>query len=114
MRIGDALWWYMHVRGLYAEFRELLTPFLTEATAHAQPHLTARLLRTTGVAAWGLGYYEDAVAQLDASLERLEQLGDRAAACQALVDLGCVTFSQGSPRATIVLDQALRLARDLD
>jgi predicted ATPase/DNA-binding CsgD family transcriptional regulator len=114
LRCASALWWYMHARGLYAEFRSLLAPLLANPAAEALPTLRGRTTRALGVADWGLGDYPRAMAEHQAALAILQPAGDPAAVCQTLIDIGVVAFSQADARvAADAFDQALRLAREL-
>ncbi|HEY1298094.1 MAG TPA: tetratricopeptide repeat protein [Chloroflexota bacterium] len=113
LRLGADLWWYMHVRGTYAETRELLRPLLRASEAHAPSAARGRALDASGVAAWGLGEYEVALSLAQASFDIAESLGDSAGARQALIDLTCDSLSLGDiPSARRTAAQALRLSQD--
>jgi predicted ATPase/DNA-binding CsgD family transcriptional regulator/transcriptional regulator with XRE-family HTH domain len=111
LRLGGAIWWYMHVRGLYAEVRELLLPLLGAPAAQHAP-ARARALGTVGVAAWGLGEFDAARACQAQRLALARAPGDEAEAGQAHVDLACLAISQGAaPTAEAECASALEIAR---
>ena len=114
LRMGGALWWYWHVRGYYAEARELLAPLLEAPSVDRAGAGRARALKAAGVAAWGLGDYATARAEVEDSLVLMRALGDRPGAAQASIDLGCVAISEGdSAGASAASAEALALAREL-
>ena len=115
LRLGAQLWWYMHVRGTYAETREWLRPLLRASELHAPSIARGRALDAVGVAAWGLGEYETGLGLAQASFEMAETLGDGAGACQALIDLTCDSLSLGDiPSARRTAAEALRRAQERD
>jgi predicted ATPase/DNA-binding CsgD family transcriptional regulator len=114
LRLGAQMWWYMHVRGTYAETREWLRPLLRASESAAPSAARGRALDAAGVAAWGLGEYETALGLARESLDVAESVGDPAGACQALIDLTCDSLSLGDiPSARQTAAEALRRAQDM-
>jgi predicted ATPase len=113
LRLGAALWWYMHVRGVYAEARALVQP-LMDATVSAP--LTAsrgRALRMLGVADWGLGDHAQARAEVEAAMEIARAVGDRDGESLALVALGAIGLSQSDPLIEAVQVEAVAVAEEI-
>lgn len=112
-RIAAALWRFWLVRGHLSEGRERIRRVLA-AAAHASPRRLV-LLRAAGTLAHNLGDYDAARTCYEQTVDAARSLGDRAAAADALGDLGWVAWRQGDyQRARALSFESLELHRELD
>jgi predicted ATPase/DNA-binding XRE family transcriptional regulator len=110
LRMGAALWWYMHVRGLYAEVRALLQPLVDAPVSSSPPRTRARALRVLGIAAWGIGDYATGRAEVEAGLAMSRGVSDLEGVGLALIALAGIGVSQADPRLADAASEALELA----
>jgi predicted ATPase/Tfp pilus assembly protein PilF len=95
LRLGNALWWFWHLRGDLTEGRSWLRSAL-ECGKTAPPELRARALNGAGGLAYYQADYPAAQAHYQEALHLFTQLGDHRSAARTRNNLGLVANDLGA------------------